>query len=147
MWMLLLILVFINLIMTGILTMVMTNMTLLSVVSIGLTCLLVGAFYGYAFCEGVHFKLRLYSGIMYVMLLVLIALIVAWTPEMFSFSMVLVTLGLVLIYLAEIYFFLQAGALAAKRIIHGPGCNTCDMLHEEVKAPKKTKRTLKKKRK
>ena len=117
-WMNLLLLIFINLILTGILSSFMRDYTILSIVAVGIASILVGLLYGFVFGERMHYRLRLFTGLSFVTLMLMMELIIFWQPGLLSFNMIIPRIVLVLTYFAEIYLLLQAGAVFISWILY-----------------------------
>jgi len=109
-WINLFLIVFVNIIITGFLSYFSEDYTLLSIVSLALTCFLVGALHGFVFGKRIHYKLRIAVGLIYVALLLVLELLIFWQPGSFSLNMVIPRIILVLAYFAEIYFILEGSA-------------------------------------
>ncbi|MFA5142365.1 MAG: hypothetical protein WC471_05335 [Candidatus Woesearchaeota archaeon] len=151
-YMLLLIMVFFNVLLSGFLYKLVSDTIVLSLVTIGLSSLLIGAFYGYIFATGINSKLRLDTGIYFIVLQILIVLVFFWkffmTAESIPLSVFALSIGLSLIYLAEIYYFLQWGAAASSYLIYYRHLKKPVLKTTDRKTVKKTaKKATKKKKK
>lgn len=148
----LLLLVFFNVIFNGLLYGRISDTIVLSLITIGLSSLLIGAFYGYIFATGIKSKTRLNTGIYFVILQIMIVLVFFWnsfmTAENIPLSVFALSIGLSLIYLAEVYYFLQWGATASSYLIYYRHLNKPVLKTTAKKdVTKATKKITKKKRK
>lgn len=152
-WMILLLLIFTNLILTGIFSTFLRDYTILSILAIAVASLLVGGFYAFIFGERLHYKLRMFSGLSFVTLMLMMELIIFWQPGLLSFNMIVPRIVLVLTYFAEIYFILQLGAILTnwglykKPVFEEKKKNKKTRLQQKKKVKKDSKKVKPKKKK
>jgi hypothetical protein len=78
-------------------------------------------FYSWVFGHKLNSKLRLYSAIVFVLVTLTLEFIVFWDQiwaNKVPFVMMVWTLGQALIYLAEVYFFFEGGAVTMLYLLH-----------------------------